>query len=177
MWWRLIFVLVVVVLWLESFSLRSRRIHVFNILPSQFSSLELPYFLWLWVDSPALFNNYSSRPHGLWAIGSETMSTSQKYRDKTTLASKTGFSRHCFGFQSRSFTLLVDYNIYPSSNSTNQHAELALTTRGICSRSSRVQTRGHACKPTDVNWLSLASFIWIISCVFEWSTCRLAGMS
>ena len=28
---------------------------------------------------------------------------SQKYRDKTTLASKTRFSRHCFGFQSGCF--------------------------------------------------------------------------
>ena len=35
----------------------------------------------------------------------------QKYRDKTTLASKTRFSRHCFGFQSRRFSLLVGYNI------------------------------------------------------------------
>ena len=35
----------------------------------------------------------------------------QKYRDKTTLACKTPFSRHCFGFQSRRFSLLVDYNI------------------------------------------------------------------
>ena len=35
----------------------------------------------------------------------------QKYRDKTTLASKTRISRHCFGFQSRRFSLLVGYNI------------------------------------------------------------------
>ena len=35
----------------------------------------------------------------------------QKYQDKTTLASKTRFSRHCFGFQSRRFSLLVAYNI------------------------------------------------------------------
>ena len=35
----------------------------------------------------------------------------QKYRDKTTLANKTRFSRHCFGFQSRHFSLLVGYNI------------------------------------------------------------------
>ena len=34
-----------------------------------------------------------------------------KYRDKTTLASKTRFSRHWFGFQSRRFLLLVGYNI------------------------------------------------------------------
>ena len=31
----------------------------------------------------------------------------QKYRDKTTLASKT----HCLGFQSQCFSLLVGYNI------------------------------------------------------------------
>ena len=35
----------------------------------------------------------------------------QKYRDKTTFAIKTGFSRHCFSFQSRCFLLLVGYNI------------------------------------------------------------------
>jgi len=35
----------------------------------------------------------------------------QKYRYKTTLASKTRFSRHCLGFQSRRFSLLVGYNI------------------------------------------------------------------
>ena len=35
----------------------------------------------------------------------------QKYQGKTTLASKTRFSRHCFGFQSRRFSLLVNYNI------------------------------------------------------------------
>ena len=35
----------------------------------------------------------------------------QRYRDKTTLASKTRFSRHCFGFQSRRFSLLLGYNM------------------------------------------------------------------
>ena len=35
----------------------------------------------------------------------------QKYPDKTTLASKTRFSRHCFGFQSRRFSLLLGYNM------------------------------------------------------------------
>ena len=35
----------------------------------------------------------------------------QKNQDKTTLASKTQFSRHCFGFHSRCFSLLVGYNI------------------------------------------------------------------
>ena len=33
----------------------------------------------------------------------------QKCRDKTTLASKTHFSRHCFGFQILFFSLLVGY--------------------------------------------------------------------
>ena len=42
---------------------------------------------------------------------SEIQLVGQKYRDKTTLASKTRFSRHCFGFQSRRFSLLVGYNI------------------------------------------------------------------
>ena len=35
----------------------------------------------------------------------------QKFRDKTTLPSKTRFNRHCFGFQSRRFSLLLGYNI------------------------------------------------------------------
>ena len=35
----------------------------------------------------------------------------QKYRDKTTLASKTRLIHHCFGFQSRCFSLLGGYNI------------------------------------------------------------------
>ena len=35
----------------------------------------------------------------------------KKYRDKTTLASETWFNHHCFGFQSRRFSLLVVYNI------------------------------------------------------------------
>ena len=35
----------------------------------------------------------------------------QKYRDKTTLASKMQFSRHCFGFPGRRFLLLEGYNI------------------------------------------------------------------
>ena len=37
----------------------------------------------------------------------------QKYRDKTTLASKTRFCRHFFGFQRRRFSLLVGYNQKP----------------------------------------------------------------
>ena len=41
----------------------------------------------------------------------------QKYWDKTNLASKMRFSR-----QGRHFSLLVGYNIWPSSSSTNQNA-------------------------------------------------------
>ena len=37
----------------------------------------------------------------------------QKYRDKTTLASKTRFCRHFFGFQRQRFSLLVGYNQKP----------------------------------------------------------------
>ena len=63
------------------------------------------------------------RPKAEWAIYSDAMRArgiivlvktklvGQKYRDKRTLASKTRFSRHCFGFQSRRFSLLEDYNI------------------------------------------------------------------
>ena len=47
----------------------------------------------------------------------------KKYGDKTTLASKTRFSHHYFGFQSRRFSLLMGYNIKPSSSSTNQNAD------------------------------------------------------
>ena len=50
----------------------------------------------------------------------------QKYREKTTLASKTRFSCHCFGFQSRHFSLLVGYNIQPSNSSSNQNAALII---------------------------------------------------
>ena len=42
---------------------------------------------------------------------SEIQLVGQKYRDKTTLPSKTLFSRHCFGFQSRRFSLQAGDNI------------------------------------------------------------------
>ena len=32
------------------------------------------------------------------------------------------FSHHCFGFQSQRFLLLVGYNTWPCSSSTNQNA-------------------------------------------------------
>ena len=35
----------------------------------------------------------------------------QRYGDKATLASKKRFSRRCFGFQSRRFSLLLGYNM------------------------------------------------------------------
>ena len=52
----------------------------------------------------------------------------KKYRHKTTLVSKTRFSRHCLGFhdQSRRFSLPVGYNIQPSSSSTNQNSALII---------------------------------------------------
>ena len=58
-------------------------------------------------------------PKAEWAIDLEAMRAKgiiiiitiqlvgQKYRDKTTLSSKTQFSCHCFGFQSPRFSLLV----------------------------------------------------------------------
>ena len=54
-----------------------------------------------------------------WAIDSEAMRArgiiiqlvGQKYRDKTTLASKMLFSCHYFGFESRRFSLQLGYNI------------------------------------------------------------------
>ena len=51
----------------------------------------------------------------------------QKYRDKTTWASKTGLSRHCCVFQSRRFSLLVGYKKLPSSSSlTKQNTALKI---------------------------------------------------
>ena len=80
-----------------------------------------------------LFNNYSSSRMGSESIAHETEGrmgywlrghegernncfskiqlVGQKYRDKTTLAGKTRFSRHYIGFQSRHFSLLVGYNM------------------------------------------------------------------
>ena len=56
---------------------------------------------------------------GYWLRGHEGKSNNcfskiqlfgQKYWDKTTLAGKTRFNRHRFGFQSQRFSLLVGYN-------------------------------------------------------------------
>ena len=45
----------------------------------------------------------------------------KKYRDKTTSASKTRFSGHCFGFQSRCFPLLVGYSLVAAQPIRMQH--------------------------------------------------------
>ena len=50
----------------------------------------------------------------------------KKYGDKTALPSKTLFTRHWFGFQSQLFSLLVGYNIQPSSSLTNPNAALII---------------------------------------------------
>ena len=85
-----------------------------------------PKWACLWVN-----NSWGQRPNGLSTqrpIESERNNCFSKiqlvgkeYWDKTTLASKTQFSCHCFGFQSRRFSLLVGYNIRPSSGSINQN--------------------------------------------------------
>ena len=48
----------------------------------------------------------------------------QKYLDKTTFASKTLFSRHCFSCQSRRFSLLewaITYSLVVSQPIRTQH--------------------------------------------------------
>ena len=61
------------------------------------------------IDSEAM------RARGIIVLVIKIQLVGRKYRDKTTVASKTRFSRHCFGFQSRRFSLLVGYNIQPST--------------------------------------------------------------
>ena len=85
-----------------------------------------PKWACLWVN-----NSWGQRPNGLSTqrpikternnCFSKIQLVGKEYWDKTTLASKTRFSRHCFGFQSRRFSLLVGYNIWPSSGSINQN--------------------------------------------------------
>ena len=57
------------------------------------------------IDSEAM------RARGIIVLVIKIQLVGRKYRDKTTVASKTRFSRHCFGFQSWRFSLLVGYNI------------------------------------------------------------------
>ena len=87
-----------------------------------------------WMGSAPIAHEAQGRM-GYWLRGhegernncfSKIQLVGQKYGDKTTLARKTRFSRHCFGFQSRRFLLLVGYNIYTSSSSTNQDAALII---------------------------------------------------
>ena len=64
-----------------------------------------------------IFNNYFSywlRGHEGWGNNcfSKIQLAGQKYQDKTNLASKTRFIRHCFSFQSWCFSLLVGYITY-----------------------------------------------------------------
>ena len=60
-----------------------------------------------------LISNYSSNPNGVWVNSpwGRIQLAGQKYQDRITLTSKTRFSRHCFGFQSWRFSLLVAYNM------------------------------------------------------------------
>ena len=51
------------------------------------------------------------RARGIISCFSNIQLVGQKYQDKTTLVSKMRFSRHCFGSQSRRFSLLVGYKI------------------------------------------------------------------
>ena len=58
---------------------------------------------------------------------SKILLVGQKYQDKTTLASKTRFRRHCFWFSKPAlFATSGLYDIQPSSSSTNQNAALII---------------------------------------------------
>ena len=86
--------------------------------------------------TPSVGVNIAWSDSGYWLRGHEGVRNNcfskiqlvgQKYRDKTTLASKARFSRHWFRFQSRHFSLLVvGYNTWPSSSSTNKNAALII---------------------------------------------------
>ena len=87
-----------------------------------------------WMASKSIAHEAGSQM-GYWLRGhdgernnclSKIQLVGQKYRDKTTLSSKTRFRCHCFGVQSWRFLLLVGYNIQPSSSSTNQSAALKI---------------------------------------------------
>ena len=97
------------------------------------SAIYLTIFFQRRRGATSLPNNYPSSPNGLWVNEGERNNcfskiqlVGKKYRDEKTLASKTRFSRHCFGFQIRRFSLLVGYNIYPGSSSTNQNTALIM---------------------------------------------------
>ena len=97
----------------------------FNLMPFLMNWLVLNSFLvfyagYLTIIPPAPMGSESIGRMGYWLSGhegernnwfSKIQLVRQKYRYKTALASKTRFSRHCFGLQSRRFSLLVGYNI------------------------------------------------------------------
>ena len=81
--------------------------------------LYLTIIPWAWLGSASIAHDAKGRM-GYWLRGHEGERNNivlvkiihpKKYRDKTTLASKRRFSHHCFGFQSRHFSLLEGYNI------------------------------------------------------------------
>ena len=74
------------------------------------------------------------RPKAEWAIDSVAIrargiivlvKSNQLVKNNET-KQLSRFSRHCFGFQSRRFSLLGGYNIQPSSISTNQNAAMII---------------------------------------------------
>ena len=77
----------------------------------------------IWPNAESVVDSEAMRARGIIPL---VKLVGQKYRDKTILASKTRFSRHCFGFNSRRFSPRVGYNIWPSSSSTNQEAALII---------------------------------------------------
>ena len=98
-------------------------VYVFSRSTNRFSNLSWPSESWACITSceeqcttsfgipNRLINNWLRGHEGERNnCFSKIQLVGQKYRDKTTLASKTRFSRHCFGFQSRRFLLLVGYN-------------------------------------------------------------------
>ena len=117
--------------------------------------------------------NSPQRPKAKWTIDSEAMRArgmilcfskiqlvGQKYRDKTTLSSKTRFSHHCFGFQSQCFSQLVGYNIQPSSSSTNQNVALIIDQQLDFTKTQiSLVSNWVACKQADL-LLSLGGGCW-----------------
>ena len=88
---------------------------------------------------PRALSQQPRRPKAEWAIDSKAMRArgiivlvkpSQLVKNIETkelkLAKRDSPSRHCFSFQSRRFSLLVGYNIQPSSSSTNQNIALMI---------------------------------------------------
>ena len=95
-----------------------------------------------------IINSYSSSPNGLWGNSpfgarndnclSKIQLVGQKYRDKTTVASKTRFSRRCFGFQSRRFLLLVSHVTFHPKSTVKKLSRLIWVTARVCYSNSNV---------------------------------------